>query len=85
MMQAEDEKQVNELNSLLEQRVTVLEEQMKVVTIRQDEHEEELKDLKYDFKYLKRIVHDERSSRMLQTTGVTFAIFVFLGGVWALL
>jgi hypothetical protein len=72
-----------EINHLLSQRITALEEKVGVIEIKQNEQEEELKELKYDFKFFKRYIAEEnRGWRVFQTVMVIIMVIAFLSIIW---
>ncbi len=60
-----------------------MEEKVGVIEIRQQEQEEEIKELKYDFKFFKRYITEEnRGWRVFQTIMVIISVVLFLSIIW---
>jgi hypothetical protein len=89
MMISEDEQDVGELKKLLGQtieRVTNVESDVRKIQVRQDEQEEEIKEVKYDLRAFKRVVmENNRGWNVAKTLGIVGGAGVAFGIIWVLL
>jgi hypothetical protein len=90
MMYADDEKRLeeaqSEFNTLLERRVSALEERVAKVEVNQAEDHEEIVSMRYDMRFVKNyIIEDQRGWRWLQTFVVVTGLVFTFGVIWFLI
>ena len=89
MVSVDEQGDVGELKKLLGQtieRVTNVEGEVRKITVRQEEQEEEIKEVKYDLRAFKRVVmENNRGWRMAMTLGIAGGVGVVFGIIWVLL
>jgi hypothetical protein len=89
MMYADDEKHLTdaqaEINSLIDRRVSALEERVMKVEITQAEDHEEIVGMRHDLRFVRDyVMEDQRGWRWFQTTLVIVGVGFWIGLIWFL-